>query len=202
MKREKRFNQIVLATKNRGKVKEFQEYFLPLKIKILKIDDLTENLKEPEENGQTFEENAIIKALYYSSFTELPVISEDSGLVIPSIGGYPGIYSSRIGENDEERIERVLEKLQGKDGKNRRAYFKTVIALVQNGKIIKTFSGKVYGYILKQPKGSNGFGYDPIFYYKPIGKTFAQISSEEKNKFSHRGRAIRKLINFIKKNIL
>jgi len=202
LKREKRFNQIVLATKNRGKVKEFQEYFLPLKIKILKIDDLTENLKEPEENGQTFEENAIIKALYYSSFTELPVISEDSGLVIPSIGGYPGIYSSRIGENDEERIERVLEKLQGKDGKNRRAYFKTVIALVQNGKIIKTFSGKVYGYILKQPKGSNGFGYDPIFYYKPIGKTFAQISSEEKNKFSHRGRAIRKLINFIKKNIL
>ena len=197
MKRERRFNQLVLATKNRGKVKEFQKYFSPLEIKIVKIDDIIKDLKEPEETGTTFEENAKIKAIYYSKFTDNPVISEDSGLVIPYLNDYPGVYSSRIGKNDSERINKILNKLNGIEGDKRVAYFVSVLALAEKGKIIKTFSGKVKGYIIKEPRGDNGFGYDPVFYYKPIRKTFAKISSEKKNKYSHRGRAIKKLIKFI-----
>ncbi len=197
MKRERKYNQLVLATKNSGKVKEFQKYFSSLNIKIVKIDDIIKDLKEPEETGATFEENAKIKAIYYSKFTDKPVISEDSGLIIPSLDNYPGVYSSRIGKNDSERINKILEKLNGIEEEKRVAYFVSVLALAENGKIIKTFSGKVKGYIVSEPKGDNGFGYDPVFYYKPIRKTFAQISSEEKNKYSHRGRAIKKLIKFI-----
>ena len=197
MKRERKFNQLVLATKNSGKVKEFQKYFSSLNIKIVKIDDIIKDVKEPKETGATFEENEKIKAIYYSKFTDKSVISEDSGLVIPYLNNYPGVYSSRIGKSDSERINKILEKLKGIEGNKRVAYFVSVLALAENGKIIKTFSGKVKGYIIKEPKGNNGFGYDPVFYYKPIRKTFAQISSEEKNKYSHRGRAIKKLIKFI-----
>jgi len=199
LKREKKFNQIILATKNSGKVREFQKYFLNLNIKILKIDDVLKNIVEPEETGLTFEENARIKASYYSEKTELPVISEDSGLVIDSLGGYPGIYSSRIGKSDEERISIILKKLEDKEESERRACFVSVIALAQRGKIIKTFSGKVCGIIAEKPCGDNGFGYDPIFYYKPIKKTFAEVSPDIKNKYSHRGRAIKKLIDYLKK---
>ncbi len=199
LKKGKRFNQILLATKNPGKVREFQKYFSELNIKILKLDDVLGRIEEPEESGKTFEENAIIKVLYYSEKTELPVISEDSGLVIPSLGGFPGIYSSRIGKDDGERISKILEKLKGKDKPERKACFVSVIALAQSGKLIKTFKGKVCGYISEKPQGNNGFGYDPVFYYSKIRKTFAQIPSEVKNKFSHRGRAIKKLLKYLEK---
>ncbi len=191
--------KLLIATTSEGKLKEFKYYLLPLGFECVSLKEVNEILP-PDETGRTFRENAVLKAKYYSKFTDYLTISEDSGLILKAFGNYPGIFSSRIGKNDDERIEIILKKLFSV--KNRSAKYVSVIALASGGKILKTFKGEVSGKIISEKKGMNGFGYDPVFYYHPLRKTFAEIPIEIKNKYSHRGRAIRKLVNYLKNNYL
>jgi XTP/dITP diphosphohydrolase len=153
-----------------------------------------------EENAPTFAENAAGKALHYSRFREGLVFADDSGLVVPSLGGAPGVLSARYAgptASSAERNTKLLRELQGKSGRDRAAYFVCAIALAQNGGAKAIVTARVDGEILDGPRGDRGFGYDPIFYVPELGKAFAEISSEEKNEHSHRGRAFCKLLAFL-----
>jgi XTP/dITP diphosphohydrolase len=150
-----------------------------------------------EENAPTFAENALGKALYYSQGREGFVFADDSGLVVPALGGAPGVHSARYAgatATNTERIAKLLEELRGFQGEARRAYFVCVIALAEHGRAVAIVSDRVDGEILETPRGAGGFGYDPVFYFPPLGKAFAELSASEKNQHSHRGEAFRKLL--------
>ena len=156
-----------------------------------------DSLPSFEENAPTFAENAAGKALHYSRFAEEYVFADDSGLVVPALGGAPGVLSARYaGANatNEERIAKLLGALREKKGTERAAYFICAIALTERGRAIAVVTARVDGEILEAPGGSGGFGYDPDFYFPPLNKTFAELSRKEKNQHSHRGKAFRKLI--------
>lgn len=145
--------------------------------------------------------NAAGKALHYSHFTEELVLADDSGLAVDALGGAPGIGSARYagaGASDADRIQKLLEAMKGLPESQRGARFICVLALAQREQLIALFSDFVEGRILTAPRGRGGFGYDPIFFYEPLGKTFAQISREEKNFVSHRGKAFPKLVDFLR----
>ncbi len=191
--------RLVIASSNPGKLREYQALAAghPIELQLFPEFD---SLPPFEEIYPTFAENAAGKALHYSRHAALPVIADDSGLVVPALGGAPGPKSARYaGPNasDADRVKKLLEELRGKSGKERRARFVCVQALAEAGKIIAVFSDFVEGVLLDAPRGGGGFGYDPLFLYEPLGKTFAEIPREEKNKFSHRGRAFRKLLTFV-----
>jgi XTP/dITP diphosphohydrolase len=153
-----------------------------------------------EENAPTFAENAAGKALHYSRFCEGLVFADDSGLVVPALSGAPGVLSARYagpGASSAERNAKLLSELHGKSGQERAAYFVCAIALAERGRAIAIVTERVDGDILETPRGDRGFGYDPVFYVSALGKGFAEISAEEKNKYSHRGRAFRKLLAFL-----
>ncbi len=157
-------------------------------------------LPEFEESAATFAENALGKALHYSRHWEGSVFADDSGLVVPALGGAPGVQSARYagpGAANERRIQKLLGELGGKTGPQRGAYFVCTIALAQRGRALAVVSDWVDGEILEAPRGSSGFGYDPVFYFPALAKTFAELSAEEKNRYSHRGRAFRKLLSFV-----
>ena len=190
---------VYLATTNSGKIREFETasenllQFLPL--------PGTKDLPAPEETGKTFEENAILKANYYSLHTTGLVISEDSGLSVDALDGAPGIYSARyagVGATDEDNNRRLLEQMAAQE--NRRARYVCVIALAREGRSLATFRGEVEGELLKSPCGDGGFGYDPIFYYSPFNRTFAEVSRESKQTVSHRGRAIAALMDYLRRH--
>jgi XTP/dITP diphosphohydrolase len=154
-------------------------------------------LAQFEEDAPTFAENAAGKALHYSRFQEGMVFADDSGLVVPALGGAPGVHSARYAGaevSNAQRIEKLLGELKGKAGGKRSAYFVCVIALARQGRAIAVVTDRVDGQILDVPRGSGGFGYDPVFYFPALGKTFAELTAEEKNKYSHRGKAFRKLL--------
>ena len=190
---------LVLATRNKGKKREFELLFngLPLKIK-----DVSEFQKIPEfeEEGSTFEEIAINKAQFVSKALDLPAIADDSGLIVKALNGAPGIFSARYAgksATNSQNNRKLLEKMEGKE--NRNASFECSIAISKpTGKVL-TYTGRCSGIILHESAGTNGFGYDPFFYYPPLGKTFAQLSVEEKSRVSHRGQAMRKLTNHFNK---
>ena len=193
--------KLLFATGNFNKVKEVRQ-LAGENFEILSLKDLgLENLKV-EENGKTFEENARIKAEFYSRFTDIPVIADDSGLVIDFLNGEPGIYSARyLGEtlsfNDKCKI--IIEKMSKAVNKDeRKARFICVACLAKNGKTLFCQEGRVEGYISFELKGEYGFGYDPIFYYPPLKMTFAEMPLEIKNKISHRHQAFRLLFDKIK----
>lgn len=193
--------KLLFATGNINKVKEVRQ-LAGENFEILSLKDLgLENLKV-EENGKTFEENARIKAEFYSRFTDIPVIADDSGLVIDFLNGEPGIYSARyLGEtlsfNDKCKI--IIEKMSKAVNKDeRKARFICVACLAKNGKTLFCQEGRVEGYISFELKGEYGFGYDPIFYYPPLKMTFAEMPLEIKNKISHRHQAFRLLFDKIK----
>jgi XTP/dITP diphosphohydrolase len=149
-----------------------------------------------EEDAPTFAENAAEKALHYSRLGERLVFADDSGLVVPALGGAPGVHSARYAgahATDAERIAKLLGELRGKAGVERSAYFVCAIALVERGRVIAVVTARVDGEILESPRGSGGFGYDPVFYFPPLKKTFAELLPTEKNYISHRGKAFRKL---------
>lgn len=153
-----------------------------------------------EETAPTFAENAAGKALHYSRFTADPVLADDSGLVVPALGGVPGVQSARYaGPNatDADRFRKLLDAMRGKLGYERRARFVCVLALAQTGRAIAVISNFVDGIITDSPRGSGGFGYDPVFYFERLDKTFAQMTREEKNQYSHRGHAFRGVIAFL-----
>ena len=153
-----------------------------------------------EENAPTFAENAAGKALHYSRCREELVFADDSGLVVPSLGGAPGVLSARYAgptASSAERNAKLLRELQGKSGQDRAAYFVCAIALAQNGGAKAIVTARVDGEILDAPRGDRGFGYDPVFYLPELKKGFAEISPKEKNEHSHRGRAFCKLLAFL-----
>ncbi len=154
------------------------------------------NLKlEIEEFGKTLEENALIKARTVHYITKLPVISDDSGLFIEALNGFPGIKSSDFQKENENYLEEILKMM--KDKENRKAYFRCVIVFIDSQSNEYIFDGEVLGEISYEILGNNGFGYDPIFLYKPLNKTFAQIDTKTKNQISHRGQALKKLKEFL-----
>lgn len=192
--------QIVFASSNKGKLKEVKEILAPLNIEVLSLDDISLKI-EVEENGDTFFENALIKAKDIASKCYLPVISDDSGLIVESLPGLLGVHTARFMQDKtyKERCEKIIEMLESKE--NRRASFVCFVVYI-NGDLIKSFEGKTDGYIAKEydSNGNNGFGYDPIFCSDKLGKTFASASDEEKNEVSHRGKAFNKLVKYLKEN--
>lgn len=189
--------KILLATKNKHKVREISDILKDKAIVVSAFDDL--NISDDiEEIGKTFEENASIKALYISKLTDDYVIADDSGLEVFALGGRPGVFSSRFaGESatDEENNKKLLQYLENVE--DRRARYVCSIALAKNGKIEKVFTGELAGEIGYNPKGDNGFGYDPIFVLEN-GKTAAEISPEEKNRISHRAKALEKMEEYFR----
>ena len=154
-----------------------------------------EAIRPPEESGKTFEENAVLKAVYYSQCAEEPVFADDSGLEVDALGGAPGVYSARFaGQNagQAENNNLLLQRLKGKA--DRRARFVTALALAKAGTLLGTSAGTVAGEILEAPRGENGFGYDPLFLYPPLGRTFAELTGAEKLEVSARGKALRALL--------
>lgn len=185
---------IVAATGNLHKLSEYREMLADQKVEIASLRDYPDFRPSPED-GKTFKENAEKKALEACIYTDLPAFADDSGLEIAALDGAPGIYSSRYGKDDADRIGRVLRELEGKS--DRSARFVCVIAIAVNGEVIETFEGEMRGTILDAPRGANGFGYDPIFVPEGETRTFAEMSKEEKNRISHRAKALAKALEFI-----
>ena len=192
--------KVVLATRNKNKINELKAFFKELSsldITVLSLDDIG-YYGEIEENGTTFEENAISKASVPAKLGYIG-IADDSGICVDALGGAPGIYSARFsGGNDEDNNDLLLEKLKGET--NREAKYVCAMACVfpdhSKDFVVK---GECYGKILHERCGDKGFGYDPLFYYEPYGKTFAEIELSKKNEVSHRGVAMRHFINELSK---
>ena len=183
-------NIIVLATRNEGKVREFQELLKDFPVEIRCLKDFGP-LPEVVEDGDTFDDNAYKKAHFTAKALGLPVIADDSGLVVEALGGAPGVKSARYaGEkaSDAENIAKLLKEMAGKT--NRKAAFDCVISIAVPSGPALTYEGRCEGEITTEPRGEQGFGYDPVFFYPSYGKTFAEISMAEKNKVSHRGKAL------------
>jgi XTP/dITP diphosphohydrolase len=159
-----------------------------------------ESLAPFEENAPTFGENALGKALYYSQLSDGIVFADDSGLVVPALGGAPGVHSARYAGPDAtstQRINKLQQELVNKPREERAAYFCCVIAVIRQGLPIAVISNRADGKILEAPRGTSGFGYDPIFYLTELDKTFAELTREEKNLYSHRGKAFRRVLSFL-----
>jgi XTP/dITP diphosphohydrolase len=198
----KNLRTLYLASGNAGKLREFrvlaEGFGKNWRFELLP-DYAT--LPEFEESAPTFAENAAGKAFYYSRGTDGIVFADDSGLVVPALGGAPGVLSARYagpGASNEQKIAKVLFEMKGLEGANRNAYFVCVIAAVRDGRAVAVVSEKVDGKILDSPRGSDGFGYDPVFFFPPLGKTFAELRAEEKSQHSHRGKAFRRLLDVLK----
>lgn len=193
---------ILLATNNQNKVLEMKEAFQANNLKEYDIISLKElNVtKEPIENGLTFDENALIKASYYKKmFKDYLVIADDSGLLVDSLNGVPGVYSKRYSApypTPKKNRRKLIDALKDKD--NRNAHFETSLCLIDENDKVYYFHGRTNGYILDHEVGNNGFGYDAIFYSTEINKPFGLISMDEKNQISHRGKAIKELVKFLK----
>lgn len=198
----------ILATQNAGKSKEIENVFAQnlhlSQFSLKNISDIDKKIKDtyqPVENGISFLQNAFIKGndLYRAMEKEnsFCIIAEDSGLEVEALNSAPGIYSSRYGKNDPDRINRLLNEMKEVPDGKRQARFITVAVLIDLDGNASYFTGKVEGLITHSPKGQNGFGYDPVFYYPPMKKTFAELSSEEKNTISHRYRAFKNMIHYL-----
>ena len=188
-------NILVLATRNAGKVKEFQEILKEFPVEIKNLNDFGP-IPEVEEDGETFDDNAYKKALFTAKALGLPAIADDSGLVVEALDGAPGVKSARYaGENasDQDNINKLLKELEGQS--NRQAAFECVLSIAVPSGPALTYEGRCEGEITLQPQGHKGFGYDPVFYCPTYGKTFAEISGAEKNRVSHRGRALAEFVS-------
>lgn len=187
--------EVIIATKNEGKVREFKAMLEPRGYDVKSLLDIGYT-PEIEETGQTFEENAVIKAETISKETGKIVIADDSGLSVDYLGGSPGVYSARYAgeeKNDLANLKKLLKELEGVEKEDRSARFRCALALCTPGQETKTVEGSVEGYITEEPRGTNGFGYDPVFLVKDKDQTMAELSSGEKNKISHRVEALKKL---------
>ncbi len=190
---------IYCATSNPGKLREFQ-----LAAPDFDLRQLPRPVPPPDETGSTFEENAALKALYYGGFASgYHLFADDSGLEVDALGGAPGVHSARYAAShlngeatDADNNALLLQRLDGVT--DRRARFVCVIALVKDGKLIRTFRGSVEGRILDAPRGSGGFGYDPLFYYEPFGRTFGEAPIGDKMLVSHRAQALDAMFTFLR----
>ena len=186
---------IVVGSQNPGKVKEIRQVLADLPLKVLSLRDLPDppQLNEPY---PSFAHNATTKAVTTARATGHLALADDSGLVVPVLGGAPGIGSSRVAATDAARIEWLLNAMKDVPAKDRNAYFVCVVVLARaTGEVLGAWQGQVNGTITAEPRGEGGFGYDPVFLYPPDGQTFAEMSAERKNQVSHRGRALGAFVN-------
>lgn len=192
--------ELIIASQNQNKLVEFKK-ILGDKINLFSLSDIGLNQEIPE-NEKTIKKNAMFKAKFVNTQTGKNVFADDTGLEIDSLNGEPGVYSARysgVERNSEKNIELVLTKLKNKSNRNSR--FKTIISLIIDGKSVN-FEGVVEGKITEEKRGSNGFGYDPIFQPNGYASTFGEMSLKEKNKISHRSIAINKMVQYLKENNL
>jgi XTP/dITP diphosphohydrolase len=186
---------LLLASSNAGKLSEYRELARNFPLELDLLPNFRE-LVEFEETAPTFAENAVGKALYYGRFTDELLMAEDSGLVVPALGGAPGVYSARYAGpkgTEADCVRKLLDAMEGKTGTERRARFVCAIALAHRGRALAVVSDFVEGTITEEPRGPHGFGYDPVFLLPDVGRTSAEISQDEKNRLSHRGKAFRKI---------
>ncbi len=181
---------LVVATRNKGKLKEFKEILQGVELEIKSLDDFGP-IPEAVEDGETFDDNAYKKAIHTAKVLGVPAIADDSGLVVDALNGEPGVYSARYageGASDEENLQKLLGKMQGIE--NRKASFQCVLSIAVPSGPALTYEGRCDGMLLDEKRGENGFGYDPVFFFAEYGKTFAELTIEEKAKVSHRGKAL------------
>lgn len=192
--------KLLIATKNPGKIAEYKIILKDLPLEIVTLGDL--NIQaDVEEDGKTFKENAIKKAKAFAQITKLLTLAEDAGLEVDALDGAPGVYSARYCQGtDEDRCKLLLKNLRCVSAKKRAARFKAIVAIFDpKTKKIKTCRGGLEGRIATKPKGKHGFGYDPVFYIPELKKTAAELTTQEKNKFSHRGKACWKAKKILEK---
>jgi XTP/dITP diphosphohydrolase len=192
-------DELVIASRNRGKIREIRHLLEGRVGRVLSLDDL-DPVPETVEDGETFEENALKKGREAAAFTGIPVLADDSGLIVDALDGRPGVRSARFsgeGATDETNNVKLLEELRGVPPELRTARFRCVAALCFPDGECRTFSGDLEGIILDDPRGGEGFGYDPLFLIPDYGKTLAEMSLEEKNALSHRSKALRKFISIL-----
>jgi XTP/dITP diphosphohydrolase len=195
--------KLLIASKNQGKIKEIKNILKGLDLQIVTLSDFPRS-STFKETADSFAQNAIDKAIFYNKLYNLLTVADDSGLMVDYLDGAPGVLSARFAgphSDDKARIDKLLKLLEEVDFNKRKAHFHCVLAVAEAGKIISLIEESVYGYILKNPSGKAGFGYDPVFYYPPLQKSFAQLSLAEKNKVSHRGKALIQLRRFIEHKI-
>lgn len=186
--------RFILASSNKGKLKEFQKAFTPTPFELISAEEAGLNTF-PDETGQSYEENALLKAHYAASTSGLYALADDSGLEVESLGGEPGLYSARYGDKEtaQERLYHVLRKLESFPEGERGARFVCNLVLAKPDGSFKSFWGECSGEITAVPHGKDGFGYDPIFFSHDLYKTFAEASQEEKAQVSHRDKALKAL---------
>lgn len=188
--------KIIIATKNKGKAEEFRAIFKDKGIDIETLADYPD-LPEVEETGKTFAENALLKAETIHQALGEMVLADDSGLSVDALNGEPGIYSARYAgpeKDDQKNYEKLLANLEAVPEEDRTAHFSCTLALVDDKREPLIIEGILKGRILEEPRGENGFGYDPVFYIPDLGKSSAELSADQKNKISHRGKAIEELL--------
>ena len=192
-------NTIVLATHNQDKKIELQDSLSAFPVTILSLNDFP-HIGEIEETGETLLENSMLKAKTVYNLTNLPAIADDTGLEVDSLAGAPGVYSARYAGEDvtySDNVNKLLNEMKGISSRKRGAQFRTVISFIDGERELWT-EGIIKGEIGEMPVGNSGFGYDPIFFIPELNKTFAELSTEEKNKISHRGLAMKKLCILLK----
>jgi XTP/dITP diphosphohydrolase len=184
---------LVIATRNPGKTAEIREMLKGFPVDVKNLSDFGP-IPEVAEDGDTFDENAYKKSSFTARVLGFPALADDSGLAVAALDGRPGVYSARYGgegASDEDRCRRLLEEMRG--SRERKAAFECVLSLAVPSGPALTYEGRCEGLIAEAPSGAGGFGYDPVFFYPPLGKTFAELSREEKNRISHRGKALQEL---------
>ena len=181
--------KLVIATGNAGKLEEFRQLLGDPGLELMSLADFPE-IDDIEENGATFEENALIKARTVTGLTGLVALADDSGLMVNALGGLPGVKSARFAPTTAERNRKLLDMLENVPDGDRTARFVCSLALVRPDGFEWTTTGTCVGIIVREPAGDGGFGYDPLFFYEPFGATFAEIPREQKNTISHRGKAL------------
>lgn len=197
--------KLLIATTNRGKVSELRKLLADLPVKVISPEDLPQAVPDCIEKGGSFCENAEMKARHWFDHSGLASLADDSGLAVDTLDGAPGIYSARFagdGATDRDNLEHLLERLHPVDRSQRKASFICCLALCRTNGEMVTFHGRCDGLILEAPRGRGGFGYDPVFYYPPLGRTFAQLNAGEKNRVSHRGQALQSFREWLTENKL
>ncbi len=192
-------SELLLASQNPGKLNEMRLLVAGLPFDVVGPRDLG-ILEAPEETGASFRENAAIKALAYARLSGRLTVADDSGISVDALGGAPGLYSSRFGgegASDRERNRLLLERLRGVPPAGRGARFTSAVALARAGVLLFEAQESVLGFIADEERGKSGFGYDPLFFYPPFGKTFGEVPRQEKDRVSHRGKAFARLREFL-----
>lgn len=192
--------KLVIATKNAGKVQEIVDALVGLPFEVVSLQDYPD-APDVEETGASFAENAILKAVAYADFTGELTLADDSGLEVDALDGAPGVFSSRYAPTVPQRNAKLLDAMKNVPDDRRAARFRCVVAIVEPGGTARTCEDSVEGVVSREPAGTGGFGYDPIFYIPSLGKSMAELSFVEKNAISHRGKALKKARKLLTKNI-